>query len=283
MITNSPTVTRAPRRHGAGHIVAIVAGCLALFPGLGLLAGGTAVAIAQAVATDDDGYYSYTLDRVESDGVAVSTSELWFDDGDGEPWVLDWIDLDVRLRVDGAAGSDDVFVGIARTADVEDYLAAARHSVVTELDDRTPVYRQVSGERPIAPPAEQDFWVATTNGTGEQELTWDARGGRWAVVVMNADGAPGVAADVELAARSDAVTPIAVGLLVAGGFVTLLAVGLIVFGARGRKDPAPPLSVGPGSWPPPTSPLPPTGPETPATSDLPASDREDDRHPHPVG
>jgi hypothetical protein len=238
--TPSPAPTPTPRasptpvrtRH-AGHVVAIVVGCLALLPALGMLVGGSGIVIAQEAATDDDGYYAFTLDRLESNGVAVTTSELWFDDDDGGPWVLDWLDLDVRLRVD-AAGDQEVFVGIARRADVDGYLSERRHTVVTELDHRRPVYRQIPGSELADAPASQDFWVASAAGPGEQQLDWEARGGRWAIVVMNADGSPGVAADMELGARSDAVTPIAIGLLVTGGVVMIVAIGLIVFGARGR-------------------------------------------------
>ncbi len=237
----APTVsTPAPpaRTRHAGHVAAIIIGCLAMLPALGMLVGGAGIVIAEEAATDDDGFYSFTLDRLESNGVAVTTSELWFDDDDGGPWVLDWLDLDVRLRVDGAASSDGIFVGIARRADVDAYLSGSRHSVVTELDDRAPVYRQVVGEQPADAPDTQDFWVASATGPGEQQLDWEARGGRWAIVVMNADGSPDIAADVEIGARSDAVTPIAVGLLVAGGITLALAIGLIVFGARGssRRD-----------------------------------------------
>ncbi len=48
-----------------------------------------------AVATDDDGYFRFTLDRVESSGVAIATTEVWLDDveGDASPWLLDWLDL----------------------------------------------------------------------------------------------------------------------------------------------------------------------------------------------
>jgi hypothetical protein len=245
----APTPSRSGRRIGAGHVVAIVVGCLSLFPGLGMLAGGTALAIAEAAATDDDGYYAFTVDRVDSAGAAVTTSDLWFDDDEGGPWVLDWLDLDVRLRVDGpatAAGDErNVFVGIARSADVEAYLDGVRHSVVTELDDRAPVYRHVTGAETLTgAPGDQTFWAASTSGEGEQELTWEARGGRWSIVVMNADGSPGVAADVEIGARSDAVAPIAITLLIVGGVITLVAAGLIVFGARGRRERTP-VAVGP--------------------------------------
>lgn len=224
-----------PRRHSAGHIVAIVVGALALFPGLGMLAGGATLAIAQAAATDD-GYFTFTPDRVTSDGVAVITDDAWLDADDGGPWVLDFLDLDVRLRVDGAGSSDEVFVGIARTSDVEQYLDGAAYSVVDEIDDRDVRYRQVPGDASVTTPTDLDIWVASATGPGEQEITWEARGGRWSVVVMSADGAPEVAADVEVGAHSDAVTPIAITLIVLGGVTVLTGVGLIVFGARGRRS-----------------------------------------------
>ena len=75
----------------------------------------------------------------------------------------------------------------------------------------------------VAPPAEQDFWTASATGSGEQELDWEARGGRWSVVVMNADGTAEVDADVEVGARSGAVTPVAILLIVGGGILALIA------------------------------------------------------------
>lgn len=230
---SSPAPAPRPRRHSAGHIVAIVLGAVALLPGLGLLTGGTALAIAEAA--NDDGYFTFTPDRVESEGVAVITDDAWLDGDDGGPWVLDWLDLDVRLRAEGAGATDEVFVGIARTADVELYLDGARHSVVDEIDGRDVRYRQEPGEATIDPPTDLDIWVASATGPGEQELTWEARGGRWTVVVMNADGSADVAADVEVGARSDAVTPIAVTLIVLGGLTVLGSAALIVIGARGRR------------------------------------------------
>lgn len=251
--TEMPPVARS-RSHSAGQIVAIVIGCLMLVPGLGILAAGGALALAQAVATDDDGYFNFTVDRVESDGVAVATTHLWLADVDDEagPWVLDWLDLDVRLRVDGADPTDQVFVGIARAADVERYLSQASYSEVVELDHHTPTYRQRSGGVNIGSPLDQDFWAASASGSGEQELAWDARGGRWSVVVMNADGSPEVSADIEIGARSDAVTPIAITLIVIGTIITGVSITLIVIGARRRRN-----GVAPGHKPSIESPFPP--------------------------
>lgn len=249
-----PPPTAGVRKRSAGHIVAIVAGCLMLVPGLGMLTGGGALALAQGVATDGDGYFRVTLDRVESDGVAIATTDLWDEQVEDEdwPWALDFLDLDVRLRVDGAAGTDDVFVGIARSADVEGYLDGVAHTEVTDIRDHTPISRPVPGRAEVAAPGEADFWVVSTAGSGEQELTWDARGGRWSIVVMNADGAPGVGADVEFGVRSGAVVPIAVTLLVLGSLTVTLSVVLIVVGTRGRRSPGRPLLLEPAPFPDPS-------------------------------
>jgi hypothetical protein len=224
-------------RHRTGwHIAAIIAGCFMVLPSLGMLAGGTTLAIANSVATDD-GYFDVTLDRLESDGVAVAAVDLWEEAAEDEdwPWVLDFIDLDIRLRVDGIRATDDVFVGIARSDDVEGYLDDAAFSELIDFDHRDPDYVEHGGAGTVPAPAEQDFWTASATGDGEQELTWEARNGRWSVVVMNADGTPGVEADVEVGVRSDVVTPIAVTLIVLGGIGTLAAIALIVVGARGRR------------------------------------------------
>ena len=264
-----PTRPTPRRRRTAGHIVAIVMGCFLLLPGFGVLVAGGSVGLAQAVATDDDGYFNVTLDRLESDGVAVAATDIWLDevDGDAAPWVLDWLDLDLRLRVDGAATTDEVFVGIARSRDVERYLSTSAHSTIVEIDDHTPRYREDGGTLTIGRPADQDFWVESTAGAGEQQLDWEARGGRWSVVVMNADGSPAVDADVEVGARSGAVTPVAITLSVIGGLVALTAVLLIVIGVRGRRS-----SDGTGGSGNATgAPLPPPAPDTAVQLD------EDDR------
>ena len=255
-VTPPPSRPTSRRERTPGHIIAIVFGCLLLLPGMGLLAGGTTVAIGQAVATDSDGYFRFTLDRLDSDGVAVATTDLWLDDveGDASPWVFDFLDVDLRLRVQGAGDSDDIFVGIARSADVERYLDDAAYSEIVEVDNHAPRYEQVIGDGAVEPPAEQNFWTASATGTGEQELDWQARGGRWSVVVMNADGSPGVAADVEVGARSGAVTPVAISLIVAGGIITLIAGSMIIVGARGRRrmPVEAPVTTGPvGTTPPP--------------------------------
>lgn len=224
------------RERNAGHIAALIIGCLALLPALGILTGGIAVTVAHGVA--DDGYFDVTLDRVTSDGVAIAAVDLWDAAAEDEdwPWVLDWLDLDIRIRADGAANTDEVFIGIARTDDVEAYLGDAAFDELTDFVDRRPVYtsRNGSNDVAVASPVDQTFWVAQITGPGEQQLDWEARNGDWSVVVMNADGSPGVAADVTVGVRSGAVLPVGITLIVFGAIGTIISVVLIVVGARGR-------------------------------------------------
>ncbi len=71
---------------------------------------------------------------------------------------------------------------------------------MTEID-RKPRYAERQGGPPEGPPAEQTFWVASATGAGEQTLEWEPEDGSWNVVVMNADGSRGVAADLSIGAE----------------------------------------------------------------------------------
>ena len=117
------------------------------------------------------------------------------------------------------ASARPVFVGIGRSGDVTSYLANVSRSELRDFDDGTPTSANQTGSRTPAPPATRDLWVATAEGRGTQSLGWKLKLARWDVVVMNADGMPGVDAAVSLGAH----TP---PLLVPG--LTLVALGLMV-------------------------------------------------------
>ncbi len=223
----------------SSRIAALVVGCLVVVPGIGMLAGGGVLGVASLVARDDQGYFDTTIDRIASDTVAVTSDEVTFATEPGSPdWVMDRLDIDLRLRATSAT-ERPLFIGVARSADVDAYLAGVAHDQVAEIrDGLEPVYeRQVGAITAVAAPTERDIWVARATGPGEQELTWAAEGGRWTAVVMNADGSPGVRADVNVGVKAGFVVPLAVTLVAIGVVLTAIGVGLIVFGARGaRRD-----------------------------------------------
>ena len=56
----------------------------------------------------------------------------------------------------------------------------------------------VTGDARAPSPGTQDFWVASSTGSGPRTLEWDPTDGSWTVVVMNADGRAGIDVALEL-------------------------------------------------------------------------------------
>jgi hypothetical protein len=104
---------------------------------------------------------------------------------------------------------------------------------VTDIGDE-PEYSEREGAAPGAPPEEQDIWVASTSGTGEQTLEWDPEEGSWSAVVMNADASRGVSAELSIGAELDSVLWIGIGLVLAGGLFAAGSALAITAGSRRR-------------------------------------------------
>ena len=176
---------------------------------------------------DDDGFLMSPTEDFSTATYAI-TSESADVDLDGPDWATTDLVGTVRVR---SESERPVFVGIARAADVAQYLGGVEHAVVTELG-RKPHYSERRGGAPDGPPTEQTFWAASATGAGEQTLEWDPEDGRWNAVVMNADGSRRVAADLSIGAELDPLLWIGVGLLLAGGLLAAGAALAITAGIR---------------------------------------------------
>jgi hypothetical protein len=247
------TATTGPpaRRANGGRIAAIVAsGVLGLFA-FGLFATGAAALWGDA-QKDEHGYISTDSERYATSTRALTSENLDLD-LDGLDGLVDSSAFGkVRLAVDS---NDDkpVFVGIARTSDVSDYLRGSAHTVVTDVD-YSPFHADYSdkpGQRELAAPAGERFWAASAHGSGAQTLTWDVEDGDWSVVVMNADGSAGVDAGVEAGAELSFLDE-AGWVLLGTGLLALAGAGALLYaGVRPRQrrpdepKPSAPRSVEP--------------------------------------
>ena len=83
-------------------------------------------------------------------------------------------------------------------------------------------------------PAAQSFWAASATGSGSQALTWKTKSGEWSIVVMNADGSPGVSADVSAGAKIPWALWAGIGVAVFGALLLYAAVALIRSGVGPR-------------------------------------------------
>jgi hypothetical protein len=239
------TATTGPpaRRANRGRIAAIVAsGILGLFA-FGLLATG-ALALWGDAQKAEHGYISSDSERYATSTRALTTDNLDLDlDLDGLDDVVGSALGKVRLQV-ASTDRTPVFVGIARTSDVSDYLRGTPHAVVTDVD-YSPFhadYGERAGTRSPAPPAGERFWGAAAHGAGTQTLTWDVEDGDWSVVVMNADGSAGVDAGVKAGAELSFLDE-AGWVLLGTGLLALAGAGALLYaGVRPRRAaPQPPL------------------------------------------
>jgi hypothetical protein len=237
-MSDSPFPT-TPRRSSGGRIAAAIVGSLLALVSLGFLVAGGAGLWANG-QKNDDGYLTTRAERFHSHTAALRTENLDVDLG-GTASVLD-NDLygKVRLRVTPRAGKD-LFVGIARTSDVTRYLRGTAHTSVTDLDYHPfdADYATTAGARRAAPPTTRHIWAAQAHGPGVQTLTWDVADGNWSVVVMNADGSPGVDAGVSAGANVPFLNEVAWIAIGIGTVLLVASVALVYAGVRTPRNPRP--------------------------------------------
>jgi hypothetical protein len=208
--------------------------------GLAVMAGGGFLLWADRTQRED-GYLTTPDERFATPTYALTRERLEVD-ASGSKWILNdnWLGK-VRIRGESASAKP-VFIGIGPEAAVAGYLGRVAHADVEDInvDPFRVEYRQIAGGAPRRPPTVQNFWAASASGQGSQTVTWKVRDGDWSVVLMNADGSRGVAADVDLGAKLSFLLWVAIGLLVAGALILGGSVALIVLAARTRPPRAPP-------------------------------------------
>jgi hypothetical protein len=237
MQENTPYTPAKPR--SGGRIASIVAGVVAAVLAIGFIAAGALLLWGES-KKDDQGYLSTGKDRYAASTYALASDNLDVD-LDGAGWIMDRDDLGkVRLAVESSAGKP-VFVGIARTSDVSDYLRGTSYTSVTDVD-YSPFHASYrdgdhGGNRRPALPADQGFWAASAHGSGTQTVAWDLEDGDWSIVVMNADGSPGVDADISAGAKVPFLGTLG-WVSLGGALVLLIAAGTLVYlGLRTPRTP----------------------------------------------
>ena len=110
----------------------IVAGLVLAVLSFGVLAAG-GVALWADDKKDSSGFINTDAHEFKTTSSALVTENMDLD-LDGAGWLVQGDDFGkVRLSVDGE-GSESVFVGVAKTRDVERYLDGVAHATVTDVD-----------------------------------------------------------------------------------------------------------------------------------------------------
>jgi hypothetical protein len=217
METAVPAPAVKPRSTGR-YVAASLAGLLALLLGAAGVAG-----LWARYGASDHGWITSGSHRYAASGRAIVSGSL---DADGIP---NWLVAQARITASSGNGHA-LFVGVARRADVDRYLAGVAHSTVEDVNfgpfDAT--YSSTTGSVVPGRPAAQAFWAKF----GTQAATWKIRNGHWRVVVMNADASPGVVANAKVGVTIRGALPIAFALL---GVAIALAAGAVAL-AVGRPQ-----------------------------------------------
>jgi hypothetical protein len=235
-----PGVAGRPRGWTAGRITALVVGCLLGFVSLILLGSGGTVLWAD-LTKRDGGYLTSDTREFSSSGSALATVSTELGSA-GTGWLYPPALLDqVRIRVTPTRPGSALFVGIGPSTDVDRYLAGVGRTQISDFWGST--VDSIDGRSPGSPPGTQDFWVASSAGSGPRTLVWEPVDGSWTVVVMNADGRAGIGSvTTDLGATVPAMVWIALGAIAAGA-VFLAGAALLTMGAFRRGSPRRPMTV----------------------------------------
>jgi hypothetical protein len=222
-----------------------VAGVLLLVPAAGLITGG-GILLGMDAARDRTGYVTSPALRMTSATAAITAENLTI--ADTGQWTSSVADIGgLRVTTTSPSGGP-VFVGIAPQPAVDAWLAGTAHDELTDVPAGRAEYSRAAGElRPVADPAAQTFWLTTATGPGAATMQWHVVDGNYAVVVANADGSPGIVADVRGAVQLPDLTGLGGGVLTAGIVLGALGLGLIVLGGvgLGRRHGQQPPGSGP--------------------------------------
>ncbi|MET1037208.1 MAG: DUF4389 domain-containing protein [Aeromicrobium sp.] len=231
-----------PPGRGAGAITALVIGALSLVLAFGLLLGAVGLWAAKSIVPDDDGFFTAPTASCRVSSYAITSESLDVEmDGVGDLTPSSIIG-DARVTVESRT-DQPVFVGLARTADVESFLrGVSRSTMLPENawdDDGTKACRDEGGTAAPAVPGTMGRWTEESSGPGAQTIRWPIEEGDWTVVVMNADGSAGLDVDIDAGATLPGIKLVIAGLFIGAGIFTLVGLALVI-GSRSRPAQAAP-------------------------------------------
>jgi hypothetical protein len=238
----NPTTHESATNRSAGRVIAGVAGwTLAVLAVTFVVLGGALLGMHSS-KRDSQGFYATGQKTLHTPTHAIVTDKL---DANGPAWLFRKSRLGtIRVSATGSSAKP-VFVGVAKTSQIDAYLRGVAQDEVTdfEIDPLTVDYERRPGSATPATPGSQSFWAGRASGSGRQTLTWPVEKGNWGVVIMNADGSAGIQTGVTVGAKAGFLVWVAGGLIALGALFAAWA-ATIYFGLRRNRPRAGAMSPG---------------------------------------
>jgi hypothetical protein len=226
-----PVVSRQPSGGQASKVVAtllIVVGALT-----------ASAAIALIILFGTAGRLDSGSHQVASSASAIVTDISKIQDTNEVVAVTGW---PVVAASASGGNTSGVFIGIGRSRDVERFLAGVAFDRVTDIEFRPFELdlSRVPGSTESTPPGAETFWVASSKSTTDAQLSWRIADGDYRMVIMNADGAPGVITAARVQLLLPNAFPLSLAVLGVGLVVTSAGIVIAVLATtRGRRRPVP--------------------------------------------
>ena len=227
-----------------GKIALLVVGIIFLVGALVLMAGGGGLMWLSSTLENDNALFTSRTTSLKANSYAIVSEPFdidWYDETYEERWGLgDFVK--VKVAAESNDPSKNVFVGIAREADVDDYLSGVRYHEITEwasdpFDDPEVQYRLHSGSLTPSDPTNETFWEVSAHGAGRQTLGWKPEMGRWVLVIMNEDGSAGIDMSGAVGAELPWLFWLGFSLLLVGIVALIGGAVMVYFAARRPRPP----------------------------------------------
>src|SRR5689334_7311497 len=175
----------------AKRVILIVVGVIVLLCGLGGIAAGIGITVLNG-RNLNSGYHPI---GTQTPALVSRTERVTNSSPNGTS--VGKADITISARSDSP-----LFLGIGPAAQVDSYLNNVPFDEVTDL--RLSPYRidvaRHEGTQPADPPGDESFWTVSATGTSPT-LTWRVTNGDYRIVVMNMNGAPGLAAQAQFGVK----------------------------------------------------------------------------------
>ena len=214
-----------------GKYIIRTGGIIGLILSIFFLVSGIYFLCQNSTSKDSQDFFSTWKFNVQknSSAIVLEPDGIEFD---GQ-WDMGEIGL-LKVVADMNTRGKDLFIGAAPVEDARSYLNGIEYDNITALWIFPPRadYQRFNGDKVLADPASQGFWIDTSYGESPNKLVWNPEQDNLSVIIMNADASAGLDLNVQVKTMVGILFIAGAINIIVGVFVLLLSLMAILFSGR---------------------------------------------------